>query len=729
MQRTSFFSMRKIHLILGILLIAGLAFASFGYTQVNGRPPGSDKPKWVPLFTAAGAERAGAIPIAPQAFRHRAVMINPLVSEAGGVAVGDLLFISPFEDGAVLGTIDRVETDVNGVVAVRAWIQGSDGYLLLSSDKGRSLGRLVLPDRRGYEISCTGGGTTHIIQEFAPGARIALYGGPPLIPPKPAISRPVLPPLATAAAADANTQIDTMIVYTPAARDYANLSSGINNYISLAMQLGQLGMDNSQTGITLRLVYSGLVDYTESGSSATDLSRLTNTGDGYMDQVHTWRNTYGADLVHLFTKVEDTGGLGWLLQSPSGDPAYAFCLGRIQQVSWTTTTVHEWGHNMGCHHRKDQPTQPGPGLFSYSAGWRWVGTNTSKYCSIMSYQDAFGGISPTQVEYFSNPSVLYQGTPTGDAVDGDNARTLREIKTVISNYRAEVGTYVLTVQSSPDSEATVTVSPTDVNGQGTGSTTYTRRYNSGTEVNLTAPTSYNGKEFEYWKVDGGSSLTTNAIYVPMGTNHTAVAYYLAASPITVNSPNGGEAWIIGATQGIAWGSSGVSGNVNIFLYKGTSNLGAIATNIPVGNGVYNWKTGYLKNGTRVALGSTYRVSIVSALNKTIKAMSKAYFSLVKPKISVKTPGYGTIWRINSVQRITWTYSAVSGTVNIFLYRNGVLKGQVAANVPVGDMSFSWTVGALNNGGMVPLGAGYAVRVMTSDGNVSGKSRGTFTIRS
>ena len=640
MQRTSFFSLRKIHLIFGVLLIAGLAFASFGSAQVKGRPPGGDEPKWVPLFTAAGTERAGGVSIAPQAFRHRAVMINPLVSETGGVAVGDLLFISPFEDGAVLGTIDRVETDVNGVVALRARIQGSGGYLLLSSDKGRSLGRLVLPDRREYEISCTGGGTTHIIQEFAPGARIALYGGPPLIPPAPAISGPVLPPLSTAAAADANTQIDTMIVYTPAARNYANLSSGINNYISLAMQLGQLGMDNSQTGITLRLVYSGLVDYTESGSSATDLTRLTNTGDGYMDQVHTWRNTYGADLVHLFAKVEDTGGIGWLLQSPSGDPAYAFCLGRIEQVSWTTTTVHEWGHNMGCHHRKDQATQPGPGLFSYSAGWRWVGTDTLKYCSIMSYQDAFDGITPTQVECFSNPSVLYQGTPTGDAADGDNARTLREIKTVISNYRPEVGTYVL----------------------------------------------------------------------------------------TVTSPNGGEAWIIGATQGIAWGSGGVSGNVNIFLYKGTYNLGAIATNIPAGDGVYNWRTGYLKNGTRVGVGSTYRVSIVSALNKTTKDMSNAYFSLVKPKISVKTPGWGTIWKLNSVQHITWTYSAVSGTVDIFLYRSGILKGQMADNVPVGDMSFSWTVGALNNGSTVPIGTGYSVRVTTSDRTVSGKSRGTFTIR-
>ena len=518
MPRTSFFSMKKMHLILGVLLIAGLAFASFGNTQVKGRPPGSDEPRWVPLFTVAGTERAGAVPIAPQAFRYRTVVINPLVSETGGVTVGDLLFISPFEDSAVLGTIDRVETDVNGIVAVRARIRGSDGYLLLSSDKGRSLGRLVLPDRREYEISCVRGGTTHIIQEFAPGARISLDDGPPLIPPAPAISRPILSPLASGSAAAANTPIDCMIVYTPAARDYANASSGINNFISLAMQLGQLGMDNSQTGITLRLVYSALVDYVESGSSNADLNRLTDTSDGYMDQVHTWRNTYGADLVHLFTKVEDIGGLGWILKNPAGSPSYAFCLGRIQQVSWTTTTVHEWGHNIGCGHRKNQPIQPGPGLFSYSAGWRWVGNDSAKYCSIMSYQDDFGGVTPTQVAYFSNPNVFYQGTPTGNAVDGDNARTLREIKTVISNYRSASGPLTLTIR--PSQYGTTIPSPG------------VYYYATGTRVHVTA-IPYTNYEFLNWS--GDISSTQNPITVAMNGNKTIKAIFFIKPKLTIQS--------------------------------------------------------------------------------------------------------------------------------------------------------------------------------------------------
>jgi len=203
---------------------------------------------------------------------------------------------------------------------------------------------------------------------------------------------------------------------------------------------------------------------------------------------------------------------------------------------------------------------------------------------------------------------------------------------------------------------------------------------------------------------------------------------VSSEPLSLTSPAGGEVWVIGSSQAIFWSSSGVSGNLNIRLLKGTTDLGAIATNIPVGNGVYNWKAGYLKDGTKVGVGSTYRVSIISALNKNIKDISKAYFSLVKPKITVKTPASGATWRLNSVQQITWTYTAVTGSVNIFLYRYGILKGQVAESVPVSNLSFSWTVGAMLSGKIAPIGGGYQVRIKTLDGKVSGKSPGTFTIR-
>jgi hypothetical protein len=206
-----------------------------------------------------------------------------------------------------------------------------------------------------------------------------------------------------------------------------------------------------------------------------------------------------------------------------------------------------------------------------------------------------------------------------------------------------------------------------------------------------------------------------------------VAKFIQPS-ITVTSPAGGEAWVLDTTQGISWTSNGVSGNVNINLIKGASNLGAIATKIPASDGFYNWKSGYLKNGIRVAEGSDYLISVASADAESVKAISDGFFSLVKSRISVTSPVNGTIWNRNSVQRIAWTYKGVSGAVDIFLYRYGVLKGTIASAVPVSDLGCSWTVGTLSDSTTVPVGAGYSIAVKSADKKVVGKSRGTFTIK-
>ncbi len=234
---------------------------------------------------------------------------------------------------------------------------------------------------------------------------------------------------------------------------------------------------------------------------------------------------------------------------------------------------------------------------------------------------------------------------------------------------------------------------------------------------------------------GGSASAGSGYAVRVETTDTAAvdssdgafALTVQTAPLALVSPSGGESWTSGSTQRIAWTSSGVSGNVNLYLYRGTTNLGLIASGIPVGNGGYNWKTGLLKSGTRVGVAGTYRVSVVAALNKSISAISDAYFSIVKPKITVKTPVNGTVWKLGSTQRITWAFSAVSGAVDVFLYRNGVQVGQIADNVPVTGLSYSWTVGKLIGGGTAVKGIGFAILVRAVGASVQGWSSGTFKL--
>ena len=76
----------------------------------------------------------------------------------------------------------------------------------------------------------------------------------------------------------------------------------------------------------VRLVYKGEVSYTETGDIETDLARLANPSDTFIDNVHTLRNQYGADVVSLW--VEDGGnfcGIGYQLATvASWFEQYAF---------------------------------------------------------------------------------------------------------------------------------------------------------------------------------------------------------------------------------------------------------------------------------------------------------------------------------------------------------------------------------------------------------------------
>lgn len=237
--------------------------------------------------------------------------------------------------------------------------------------------------------------------------------------------------------------VDVMVVYTPAAKSYEGGLNGINNNINLAMQRANTAHGNSDTRVQIRLAHSEEVAYVENQSDmGEDLENLTFTGGAYsaMDDVHALRDEYKADFVCLFARSSSSGGIAWLLDNTSGEEDYAFNVSRVEQSDWTYTTVHEIGHNMGCGHSATQSTQKGPGLYSYSSGWQWADSGSPAsvgYCSVMTYEDFDGDASDeyVRVGYFSNPSISYLGNATGHASNGDNARTIRNMRFVFEDYR------------------------------------------------------------------------------------------------------------------------------------------------------------------------------------------------------------------------------------------------------------------------------------------------------
>ncbi|MCL4207616.1 MAG: VCBS repeat-containing protein, partial [Pirellulaceae bacterium] len=414
--------------------------------------------------------------------------LNSLVRDHWNVNVNDILDLALFSGQSYLATVQSKSTDVRGTTTLVAKLQDFDfayGFVAISNDS--YLVSIDIPELRenfvtryhpetqsvylvqldADNLDFLEGGPALVLDEGSngpldtvlpdgnpdlpliaePDEGVALFAGNSLAAP---LSDPVGDGSGDPASDPVGdppsgpVTIDVMVVYTPAAKAWAQSNEGgINNTIASAMAKANLAASNSNLLISYNLVHSAEVAYTEAGSS-TDLGRLRVNNDGYMDDVHDLRNQYAVDLVALLSDTSDTGGLGYTLSSRYGREDLAFSLSRVQQTSWTYTMIHEIGHNMGAHHHKDQNFQPGPTNWTnwpenqWSAGWRWQGNDGNYYSDLMTYESGTyfpDGRTHSRIPYFSDPNITYQGQPIGHAVDGDNARTLREVRYYAAQYR------------------------------------------------------------------------------------------------------------------------------------------------------------------------------------------------------------------------------------------------------------------------------------------------------
>jgi len=168
--------------------------------------------------------------------------------------------------------------------------------------------------------------------------------------------------------------------------------------------------------------------------------------------------------------------------------------------------------------------------YGTSAGGPWVYAGKTANKSMASY--TVTGLSPANRYYF------FVQTQTDAHSENANVVT-SDASAVVSAVTTSSGiSYTLTVQSSPDTGAPVSVFPADKNNNGSGTTPFSRAYNKGTVVTLTAPATFNGKEFSKWEVDEVQSTRLSAA-VTVDSNHTAIAHYIIPAPpvITLNRTN------------------------------------------------------------------------------------------------------------------------------------------------------------------------------------------------
>lgn len=375
----------------------------------------------------------------PTLLRGRLVDINfgLLVPAAGAPRMGDgkglALRLDLFENASFTAILDEVTQ--NSPLSY-TWVGRLDGVdfsqVILVVEQGIMAGHIAMPGAI-YQIRYAGNGR-HFVYEIDQAA----------FPPE---ARPVeidastfdAPAEGGDAAADAGSQIDVLVVYTPAARAAAGGTTGMDTQVDLAIAASNTSYANSGITPRLRLVYKGEVSYTESGNIELDLSRLTNTSDGYMDVVHSLRNTYQADLVALI--VENGGGycgIAWLMTSVSSSFAsQAFSVTARGCASANYSFPHELGHNQGARHdwyvdsTNNSPYTYNHGYVNTSALWRTVMAYNTQ-CDDL-------GFTCTRLQYWSNPNVSYggapMGVPEGQANAAENKKTLDNTAYTVANFR------------------------------------------------------------------------------------------------------------------------------------------------------------------------------------------------------------------------------------------------------------------------------------------------------
>ncbi len=400
--------------------------------------------------------------------RHRTMGLNPAALEAmkrGRKETKPDITLDLFDAGTRTLELEEPEVHRNKARVWRGRVRGEQESDVTLAIRGTKMVGTILSDQRLYKIEPAEDNRHRLVEIDEDAMRpdhhplVVPDDGTPADPPapEPDLQQPgaaAATDTVATAAATTNTIVDLLVVYTKTARVKQGGKAAMNALIAMSVDLANQAYTNSKIAMQLRLVRAAEVAYSETGNISTDLTRLRNTTDGFMDSVHQLRNQYKADLVAL---IVDNGGAycGIAYVMANGPRAsfasYAFSVTDRDCVANNTLT-HELGHNMGDAH--DRATG-GTGAYPYSYGYR---DTIGKFRTIMAYPCP--NVSCPRVKYFSNPRILINGRPAGidhridPANSADNARSMNEGRNVIAAWRTGTSTSATTSPTiSKDSRA------------------------------------------------------------------------------------------------------------------------------------------------------------------------------------------------------------------------------------------------------------------------------------
>lgn len=349
--------------------------------------------------------------------------------------------------------------------------------------------------------------------------------------------------------------VDVMVIFSPAAAEKIKDKDIVHAIINT-----NTVFKNSGITTRLRLVHSSSVNFYETDflDSDTALTALQSKTDGVVDEIHTLRDSNGADMVILIVDAVDLWN-GWTQGDANvlykNDPVlseYApFAL-----IDWrglnTTAFSHEIGHMMGAHHdwyvsaQKKVPYPYARGYVNKAHGWR----------TIMAYEDEcdHSGVSCPRIPFFSNPNISYNGVPMGIPVgtntscqngvtanpscDAYDALAIMNTSSTVAGFRGRIWPLVTKpTTASPASKSILN--------------TYTPEFSW----------KHNSSAVQYGLVVGLSPKGSGQAFMGGGKNILAYQYYKAsdicaggmckATP-RMNNSDGNHYWSVWANSTSGW---------------------------------------------------------------------------------------------------------------------------------------------------------------------------------
>jgi Metallo-peptidase family M12 len=244
---------------------------------------------------------------------------------------------------------------------------------------------------------------------------------------------------------DGPDRIDVMVVYTQDALAGATNKDAMVADIHLAVAQSNQSYINSKINQRLRLVHIEEVSYEETGDTEKDRNRLkSKTG---VDNVHTLRDTHGADVVVMITETGDFCGMAYIMD-PVGnyfeDSAFAVVVRECMTLAGKYSFPHELGHIMSARH--DWNADPADTPYRYGHGHIQVTPSAQRapWRTIMAYDSGetnpcvLAGVKCPRVLNWSNPNVVIGGDPTGitrSRQPEDNHRVLNNTAGTVANFR------------------------------------------------------------------------------------------------------------------------------------------------------------------------------------------------------------------------------------------------------------------------------------------------------